>query len=75
MNCEFRRYSFVIFNHWGEKMFETNDHNDSWDGTYKGNLCPSGTYFYNLEYVFEKLSPSQNERILQEKQGLLLLLR
>ena len=31
-NCEFRKYRFVIFNRWGEKMFETNDYNDSWDG-------------------------------------------
>ena len=74
-NCEFREYRFVIFDRWGEKMFETNDYNDSWDGTYKGSLCPTGIYVYDIGYVFERLSSFQDRRVFQEKQGRLMLLR
>lgn len=35
-----------IFNQWGEKLYEIADCNVSWDGTYKGNDCPQGVYFY-----------------------------
>lgn len=42
-------YKFVIFNRWGEIMFQTNNPNEKWDGTYKGELCPNGVYIYIVE--------------------------
>jgi gliding motility-associated-like protein len=41
-----------IFNRWGEKVFESNDHNFKWDGTYKGALQNPGVYVYTLNLVF-----------------------
>ena len=41
-------YEFAIFNRWGELIFITNDLNESWDGTYKGNRCQDGTYAWKL---------------------------
>lgn len=41
-----------IFNHWGEKVFETNDIYFKWDGRYKGNLLNPGIYPYTLSVVF-----------------------
>lgn len=35
-----------IFNRWGEKVFETNDVNDKWDGTYKNEPQPNENYVY-----------------------------
>jgi gliding motility-associated-like protein len=40
----YRKYSMEIYNHWGEKMFETTDLNTGWDGTYQGVECPDGVY-------------------------------
>jgi len=37
---------FVIYNRWGEKLFETHDQNIGWDGTFKQKDCPRGTYDY-----------------------------
>lgn len=37
---------FVIYNRWGEKIFETHDQNIGWDGTYKQKDCQRGTYDY-----------------------------
>jgi gliding motility-associated-like protein len=46
-------YEFKIFNRWGEKVFESNNVNVSWDGTYKGKDCQPGVYSYYLTIVFE----------------------
>ncbi|MCW5906252.1 MAG: gliding motility-associated C-terminal domain-containing protein [Chitinophagales bacterium] len=42
---------FKIFNRWGEKVFETNNVNDSWDGTYKGEPSANGVYVYVAKVV------------------------
>jgi len=38
---------FVIYNRWGEEVFQTNQLGVGWDGTYKGKALPPGVYgFY-----------------------------
>lgn len=37
-----------IFNRWGELVFETNDINRGWDGTYKNALCEPDVYDYYM---------------------------
>lgn len=39
----------IIFDRWGEKVFETNDLNQGWDGTFRGKNCEPGVYVYYLE--------------------------
>jgi gliding motility-associated-like protein len=46
---EARLKSFVIFNRWGQKMFETNNIAEGWDGTYNGEPQPIGVYIYTIE--------------------------
>ncbi len=41
--------TFMIFNRWGEKVFETNDVNVGWDGTYHGEKLNTGVFVYRLE--------------------------
>ena len=50
---EFKVYSNVvksmrlmIFNQWGQKVFETSDVAAGWDGTYQGKPQPVGVYVY-----------------------------
>lgn len=40
----YAKYEFFIFNRWGEPIFESSDINIRWDGTYKGEVVPMGTY-------------------------------
>ncbi|MEX2588616.1 MAG: gliding motility-associated C-terminal domain-containing protein, partial [Chitinophagales bacterium] len=40
-----------IFNRWGEMIFETNEIDKGWDGTYKGEKLPAGLYVYILRGV------------------------
>ncbi|TNE59027.1 MAG: T9SS type B sorting domain-containing protein [Bacteroidetes bacterium] len=39
---------WVVYNRWGEKVFETNDPDGAWDGTYKGQPQPAETYGFYL---------------------------
>ncbi|MCX7728028.1 MAG: CotH kinase family protein [Bacteroidia bacterium] len=41
-------FQVVIYNRWGEKVFESNNMNDTWDGKYQGDVVPSGIYAYIL---------------------------
>lgn len=41
--------TFMIFNRWGEKVFETADQRNGWDGTYKGEDLNTGVFVYRLE--------------------------
>ncbi|WP_165779247.1 T9SS type B sorting domain-containing protein [Brumimicrobium salinarum] len=46
-NC-IHTMQFQIFNRWGEKVFETSDINECWDGTYRGGAVNTGSYVYKL---------------------------
>ena len=37
-----------IYNRWGEVLFQTNQPDVGWDGTYQGTLAPQGTYLYKI---------------------------
>lgn len=37
---------FVVYDRWGEKLFETHDQTIGWDGTFKQKPCPRATYDY-----------------------------
>jgi gliding motility-associated-like protein len=42
------QFKLVIHNRWGERIFETEDINTCWDGTFKGVEAASGVYAYNV---------------------------
>ena len=41
---------FVIFDRWGNNVFETKNINQAWDGFRNGKKCDVGTYFYYIKY-------------------------
>lgn len=45
-------YTVLVFNRWGEVVWESNDATVGWDGTYSegGLLVPSGVYTYQIEF-------------------------
>jgi gliding motility-associated-like protein len=44
---------FVIYDRWGEKVFETTQLHLGWDGSYEGKLLPPDVYTYYLEATCE----------------------
>jgi gliding motility-associated-like protein len=43
---------FRIYNRWGQLVFESNDPNHGWDGTFRGTLQPMDVYAYTVEAQF-----------------------
>lgn len=43
---ELVEFSIAIFNRWGEKVYESTNPADCWDGTYRGHQCLPGVYTY-----------------------------
>ena len=45
--------NFVIYDRWGEKVFETNDLSNGWDGTFRGKKMNNGVFVYYLQATFK----------------------
>jgi large repetitive protein len=41
-------YTLLIFNRWGEILFESHDVDFGWDGTYHGETVKEGTYIWTI---------------------------
>lgn len=61
--------SFVLFNRFGEKVFEATEASPAWDGTYKGIKSDAGTYVYMIAYIIPG-----NEGLFTKK-GTVILIR
>lgn len=44
-------WNFMVFNKWGELIWQSDNPDAIWDGKYKGQVVPIGTYTYLLETV------------------------
>jgi len=45
-------FHLSVFNRWGEKVFETNNVSEGWDGKYQGKEAYAGVYTYVVELNF-----------------------
>lgn len=43
-------YSFVVYNRWGQIIWESFNPNIGWDGTYDNKPCQDGTYTWKLRF-------------------------
>ncbi|MEX1191092.1 MAG: gliding motility-associated C-terminal domain-containing protein, partial [Brumimicrobium sp.] len=66
-NC-INSYQLSIYNRWGELIFNADDQNNCWDGTYNGKMMNTGVFAYKLFVTTE-----QGEEI--EKSGNINLTR
>lgn len=46
-----KNISVQVFNRYGSKVFESRDYRNNWDGTYKGNPVPDGTYYTVINFT------------------------
>lgn len=50
VNCPVERYNLNIYNRFGQRVFHGENSWLGWDGTYEGNPCEIGTYYYYVTY-------------------------
>jgi gliding motility-associated-like protein len=60
----FTDFKITIFNRWGEIIFISTDKDIRWDGTYRGELMPAGSYPWIISYK-STLDPKQAEHALK----------
>jgi gliding motility-associated-like protein len=48
-NC--RSVHYIIYNRWGEMLFESYDPSIGWDGTYRNHFCKNDVYVYVIDWV------------------------
>ena len=63
-----KNFHLAIYNHFGQKMFETNDRSRGWNGQYKGRDMDTGAFVWYSEYQF-------NNELLQKRKGVVILIR
>jgi gliding motility-associated-like protein len=64
----FNTFSLKIFDRWGNMVFFTENPNEGWDGTFRGEALPSGYYAFSLQILGA-------EPKFIDKKGSVLLLR
>jgi gliding motility-associated-like protein len=47
------KYNFIVYNRWGQIVFQTSDLNKAWDGNYKKLQQESDVYIWTCSYQFE----------------------
>ena len=47
-------FHMVIYNRWGEIIWESFDTEASWDGTFGLTLCPDGVYNWTIDFGLPK---------------------
>lgn len=57
----------VIFNRWGEKVFETNNPDEGWNGTFRGVLLDPAVFDYYIEVT------CYNKNVFKKKGNITLL--
>jgi gliding motility-associated-like protein len=62
-------FNMTIFDRWGEVVFETENHEIGWDGTYAGQIAMDGAYTWRIEV---KTKPTDERMLIT---GHLVLLR
>jgi hypothetical protein len=63
-----RAYNLIIYNRWGAVVFETDDVEKGWDGTYNGESVPEGTYSWYAKVT-------DTEGLSYRKNGMITLIR
>jgi gliding motility-associated-like protein len=58
---DLKDFQLVIYNRWGEKIFQTQDITLGWDGTYRGAPSPLGLYVWELETSDKNGNPLIND--------------
>ena len=66
--------NIVIYNRWGNKVFQADDPSFEWDGNFQGKKLDSGAYTYYMEVTYIYPSP-QVDGLPEFRKGTIYLMR
>ena len=49
-NCT-KNIRVIVFNRYGNKVYESEDYKNDWNGTYKGKPLPDATYYFTIRFI------------------------
>lgn len=64
------KFRLTVYNRWGQKIFETADARKGWDGTFKGQPQPTGSFVWTCQYQFMGAG-----QVTKAEKGVLTLVR
>lgn len=56
-----KELKFILYDRWGEKLFETSDINTGWDGTFRGKPVDPAVYVYYMDALL-----NTEKRVIQK---------
>ncbi|MDA3615105.1 T9SS type B sorting domain-containing protein [Polluticaenibacter yanchengensis] len=62
--ADVRNYELLIYNRWGELVFQSKNPYIKWNGTHKGKPVPSGTFTWYARYQFGAIEKTQKGTIV-----------
>ena len=69
LNKNLNKLTFQVFNRWGEKVYETDQIGEGWDGSYKGVKQDIGVFIWQAQYQLvgnpQSLSASGNVTLVK----------
>ncbi|MBW6459745.1 MAG: gliding motility-associated C-terminal domain-containing protein, partial [Bacteroidales bacterium] len=71
-NDNITEFKMLIYNRWGEKLWESDDINIGWDGTKNGILCPGDVYAYKIIWKAAGVPGAETEQVAA---GVVILLQ
>jgi gliding motility-associated-like protein len=70
---EIVQFQLNIYDRWGTLVFKTNDLQEGWDGTFDGNLAPTGAYVWVADFTTRPSAVVVEGETKQEKGNFILL--
>jgi gliding motility-associated-like protein len=64
-------FKMLIYNRWGEFLYETDDITIGWDGTTRGLRCPGDAYVYKIQWSAASVPGADG---INEAAGMVILL-
>jgi gliding motility-associated-like protein len=70
--CQVDEFLMLIYNRWGEQLYESDNISNGWDGTKDGRGCPGDAYVYKITMVVEGTEGTRTEEVFY---GVFVLLK
>ncbi len=66
-------FNVQIYNRWGELVYQSNDRDFRWDGTYNGRQAPLGTYPYVVKFKGDTDTAETGSTIRERRGGVTII--